>query len=81
MVPCAYQEGGGGQGVQTPLKNHKAIVFLGNNHKATKPAFNVRPSSACQRNFRLRADDGPILVSLLDNLREKKLFKVELDPL
>ena len=46
----ADPEGGGGgeQGVQTPLKNHKNIGFLCNtgpnplkNHKATKPAFNV----------------------------------------
>ena len=47
---------GSGQGVRTPLKNHKAIGFLSNaapdhlkNHKATKPAFNVGPSSARQR--------------------------------
>ena len=40
-----------------PLKNYKHIGFLSNtgpdpmkNHKATKPAFNVRPSSARQRN-------------------------------
>ena len=40
----------GGQGVRTPLKNHKNIGFLSNtgldslkNHKATKSAFNVRP--------------------------------------
>ena len=51
---------GGGQGVRTPpppLKNHKNIVFRSNtgpdplkNLKATKPVFNVRPSSARQRN-------------------------------
>ena len=44
-----------GQGVQTPLKNHKNVGFLSNtytdpdplkNHKAAKPAFNVGPSSA-----------------------------------
>ena len=50
----------GGQGVRTPpptLKNHKNIGFLKQywsgspeNHKATKPAFNVGPSSARQRN-------------------------------
>ena len=41
----------GGQGVRTPLKNHKNKGYLSNtgqeplkNHKATKPAFNVRPS-------------------------------------
>ena len=40
-----------GQGVRTPLKNHKNIGFLSNAgsespkiHKATKPAFNVGPS-------------------------------------
>ena len=67
--------GGGGEGVRTPpppLKNHKNIWFLCNtcldplkNHKATKPAFNVGPSSSKQRNtilmaFRKRTDDGPI---------------------
>ena len=48
--------GGGGQGVQTPLKNHNDIGCPSStgqdplkNHKATKPAFIVRPSSACQR--------------------------------
>ena len=48
----------GGQGVWTPLlKNHKNIGFLSNtgldylkNHKATKHAFNVGPSMACQPN-------------------------------
>ena len=55
--------GGGG------LKNHKNIGFLCStgpdplkNHKATKPAFNYGPSSACQRNaismaFCWRSDD------------------------
>ena len=57
-------EGGGGGGGGTggpapppPLKNHKAIWFLSNtgpdalkNYKATKPDFNVGPSSASQRN-------------------------------
>ena len=45
------------QGVRNPLKYHKNIGFLSKtgpyplkNHKATKPAFNVGPSSACQRN-------------------------------
>ena len=47
----------GDRGSGPPLKNHKNIGFLSNsgpdplkNHKATKPAFNVGPSSACQRN-------------------------------
>ena len=49
--------GGGGGGTGTPLKNHKNIGFLSNtgpdpfeNHKATKPAFNVGSSLAHQRN-------------------------------
>ena len=40
-----------------PLKNHKNLGFLSNtgpdplkNYKATKPAFNVGPPSARQRN-------------------------------
>ena len=55
IKPCADPEGG--QGVRTPLKNHKNIGFNINTgpdplkkHKATKPAFNVGPSSARQRN-------------------------------
>ena len=42
--------GGGGQGVQLPLINHKNIGFLSStssdplkNHKAPKPAFNAGP--------------------------------------
>ena len=49
--------GGGGQGVRTPLKNHKNIKnigFLSNTGpdplKITKLPFNVRPTSARQRN-------------------------------
>ena len=52
---CADPEGW--QEVRTPLYYHKNIGFLSKtgpyplkNHKATKPAFNVGPSSACQRN-------------------------------
>ena len=48
-MACADQEWGG-QGVRTPLENHKDIGFLSNtgldpleNHKAIKPAFNVGP--------------------------------------
>ena len=62
-------EGGGGAGSVPSLKNQKNIVFLCNtgldllkNHKATKPAFNVGPSLARQRNaimaFCWRTDDG-----------------------
>ena len=53
----AYPEGGGGQGVRTPLTNHKNIGFLSNtgpdplkNQKATKPEINIGPSSTRQRN-------------------------------
>ena len=64
--------GGEGQGVRIPPEKHKNIRFLCNtgpdplkNYKATKPAFNVWPSSARQRDaislaFRWRADDGLI---------------------
>ena len=70
-------EGGGGAGVQTPpLKSSKNIGLLSNtgldllkNHKATKPTFDVGPSSARQRNaikmaFRWRDEDGPLIVYL-----------------
>ena len=60
QIRCADLEGGGGAGGRTPpppLKNYKNIGFLSNtgpeplkNHKATKPAFNVEPSLARQRN-------------------------------
>ena len=47
----------GGQGVQTPLKNHKNIRFICNTgqdalkiQKATKSVFNVWPFSTCERN-------------------------------
>ena len=49
--------GGGTGGSDPPLKNHKNLGFLSNtgldplkNHKATKPEFNVGPSSARQQN-------------------------------
>ena len=51
------QRGGGGAGGLVPLENHKDIGFLSKsgpdplkNHRATKLAFNVAPSSARQRN-------------------------------
>ena len=48
----ADPEGSGSPSIHTPLKTHKNIGFPSNteNHKATKPAFNVGPSSARQRN-------------------------------
>ena len=70
----ADPEGVGTGGPDRPLKNHKNIGFLSNsgpdplkNYEATEPAFNVGPSSACQRSaiylaFRWRADDGPLIV-------------------
>ena len=56
------------------------------NHKATKPAFNVGPSSARQRDaismaFRSRADDGPLLVLFESSLLSSKKKLSELDPL
>ena len=56
---CADPEGRGGQGVRTPppLKNYKNIGYSSNTGPdplkkiaATKPAFNVGPSSTRQRN-------------------------------
>ena len=66
---CADPERGGEPGgLPPPLKNHKNIGFLSNacpdllkNYKATKPAFNVGPSSAGQQNaIRWWTDDGPL---------------------
>ena len=66
----AWADPEGGHGVRTPpppLKNHKNIGLLCNtgpvpliNKKATKPAFNVGPSSA--HAFRWLVDDGPFIV-------------------
>ena len=46
-----------GEGVWTPMNYHKNLGFLSitgpeplENHKATKPPFNVGPSSTRQRN-------------------------------
>ena len=57
ILGCDGRIQSGGQGVRTPRKNHKNLGFLSNtgpdllkNHKATKPAFNVGPLSARQRN-------------------------------
>ena len=63
----------GGQGVLTPLKNHKNIGFLSNtgsdplkNHKATKPTFNVGQSSApvSETPFKWRFAGGPMMAHL-----------------
>ena len=63
---CMDPEGG------SPLKNHIDICFFSNtgsdpltNHKTTKSAFNVWPSSVRQRNamaFWWRGDDVPLIV-------------------
>ena len=68
------------------MKNHKNIGLLTNTgpvplktHNATKPAFDVGPSSARQRNaiamaFRWRTDDGPFIsVLYLDTLSSYQL--------
>ena len=83
----------GVQGVRTPtLKKTQNKGFLSNTdpdplkyHKATKPAFNVGPLSARQRNAilmadRWRADDGPILVVFGSTHQLKKAFS-KLGPL
>ena len=58
-----------GQGVQTPPEiSQKYRVFsnTGPEHLKTMPAFNVGPSSACQRNP--ISDDCPLLVVLGSSL-------------
>ena len=86
--------GTGGPGPDPPpppkKKKSQKIGFLSNtgpdpltNHKATKPAFNVWPSSAHQQNdismvFRWRAYDGPFIVvcgSSIPHPKKKKKKK------
>ena len=66
------QRGGGTGGPDPPEKSQKYRVSFNTgpdflkNYKATKPAFNVGPSSARQGNailmaFCWRADDGPFI--------------------
>ena len=58
------------------------------NHKATKPAFNFGPSSACQGNamlmaFRWRADDGPFIEvfgSSIPSLTKNKRTMIKFGP-
>ena len=64
---CADPEGG--QGVRTPLKNHKTIGFLSNtgldplkNHKATKCATIETSMKRHLMEFHGPADDGLLLV-------------------
>ena len=61
------QRGGAGGPDHPPLENYKTIVFLSNigpdhlkNNKATKPAFNVGPSS-----FKWRFAGGPLMARFL----------------
>ena len=77
-MSCADPEGRGAGGSDPPGKSQKYSGFSNTgpdpleNHKATKPAFNVGPSSTRQRNaikiaFHWRADDDPLNgVSLAD---------------
>ena len=85
---------GGGHGVSTPPENSQKIGFLSctgpdplKNHKATKPAFNVGPSSARQRNaiemaFHWQVEDGPFIVIFGSSISSstKKTFS-NMDPL
>ena len=86
LVMGGSREGTGGPDPPPPMKNHKNIGFFTNTgpvplktHKATKPAFDVGPSSARQRNaiamaFRWRTDDGPFIsVLYLDPLSSYQL--------
>ena len=84
----------GARGPDSP-ENYKKVKFLSNtcldplkNHKATKPAFNVGPSSGRRRNaiqmaFRWRDYDGHLLVlfgSSLPSVRVGPLWQKILDP-
>ena len=66
--PCADLEGGRGSGPPEKIQKYRVAYqyWSGSpeNQKAAKPAFNVRPSPARQRNaiFRWRVDDGPLIV-------------------
>ena len=75
----------GWQGVRSPphpsLKNHKNLGFLAiqvwvplKNNKATKPAFNVGPSSARQKNaIKWRFAGGPMMAPLIPSSTKKKI--------
>ena len=73
----------GGRGLDPPLKNHKNIGFSSNTGPvslkiaATKPTFNVGPSSVRQQ--WLAGSDGPLIVilgsSLLSSTKKKKKKK------
>ena len=66
-VQHARIQGGGGEGKEdpVPLKNNKAIGFLGNTSLDPLKTINVETSLYCQRSaiwmaFRWQADDGPL---------------------
>ena len=77
--------GGGGGGGRGSVKNHKNIGFPSNtrpyplkNHKVTKPAFNVWPSSDSETPFKWRFAGGSMLARLwwyLDRLSPHQLRK------
>ena len=95
LTACVDPEGGRGS---VPPKKSQNIGFLSNtgldtlkNHKTTKPALNVMPSSTRQRNaikmaFCLWADDGPFIkLWYLDHLiyhqlNKKKRFQIWTPP-
>ena len=65
---CGSKGGGGDRGSGHPDKSQKYRVLSNTdpdplkNHKATEPAFNVRPSSARQRKpFKWRFAGGPMM--------------------
>ena len=96
MTPLKADPEGGTGGPDPPLKNHNNIGFLCNtgpdplyNYKATKPAFNVVPSSARQLNtikmgFPWRADDGPFIAVfwsyILSSTKKDKKTRTPLNP-
>ena len=79
-------ENHGRKGVRTPCEITKKIGFLCNagpnplkKHKATKPTFNVWPSSVRQRNaismaFRWRAVDGPFIAVFRSSIPHQPFF-------
>ena len=79
-MPCADPEGTGGPD-PLPPKNHKNIEFLSNTRwtgspeilKTTKPAFNVGPSSARQRNAIYRRLAGGSMIAFEEKKRCQSL--------
>ena len=89
-ITCKDPEGDRGSGPS--LKNHKNIGFPSdtgpdhlNYNKATKPAFDVGPSWARQRNaieiaFRWRTDEGPFIVVFGSSLPLISILKQQQKP-